>query len=210
MSVMNDIDIYELEEILPELYGESPRRISHQSGILYAGVPLTIGWHISSNIQPDKIFKKHGIIHIQESEETLFEDAEEIAENTWLSSPERAIVEEAEDMNQAASAKMISRAMDMPSNFDWGRIPEVAEKLNYSNGLRRVCSMSDAMSNWEHTIHNGLMSGVDANKGNKDWIKMLCRGSKLDTDDCDYDYVDDTHFVLWEKHPNKIFEDLLT
>ena len=207
---MNDIDIYELEEILPKLYGDSPRRISHQSGILYAGVPLTVGWYISSTETYDKKFSENYIANNTESEEILLVDAEQVADNTWLSSPERAVLEEAEDMTRTHSVKTISRAMDMPGNFNWGRILEVTEKLGYRNGLRRLCSMSDAMSDWEHTIHHGLMSGVRTTQNNTKWIKMLCRGSGLDSENDDYKYVDEKHLVLWKKHPNQIFEDLLT
>ena len=207
---MNDIDIYELEEILPKLYGETPRRISHQSGVLYAGVPLTVGWYISSTEPYDKKFEENYITHNTEPETILFIDAEQVAANTWLSSPERSILEEAEDMPKSRSVKTISRAMDMPGNFNWDRILEVAERLGYRHGVRRLCSMSDAMSNWEHTIHHNKLKHIPPASKNEDWIPMLCSGSG--NGDTEYEFVheDSKHRVAWEKHPHHIFEELLT
>ena len=213
---MTKRNIYELEDLLPELYGETPRRISHQSGMLLAGVPLTVGWHISADIEDNGSFIESHIVHIPESSETMFIDSELIADNTWLSSPERSILEEAEHMPKTHSAKIISRCLDMVFPFDWSRIADVADDLKYFDGLRRIASMSDAISTWEppgyeDESYDDLMNYVQPTSRSKDWLRMLCWGGIRSADrKFDVIYKDEKHKVIWEKHPYQIFEDLMT
>ena len=206
---MQEIEIYELGDLLPELYGETPRRISHQSAISYAGVPLTAGWFISADTPATKKMIDHYVTHLEEHASTLFVDSQEVSENTWLSSPERAILEEAEHMPKARSVKTLSRALDMPDNFEWERIGDLAKYLRYSEGLRRLASMSDAMSTWRHSIHRHLMDYVHSSE-NEEWIKMLCIGAKREHLTTGVVYEDFKHKVTWDTHPYQIFEDLMT
>jgi len=133
---------------LAEVYGRVPRRLSHQSALSLGGVALMAGVTVSA---PGALYgraHRMGWRHVAESSSTLQVAATSVGDDTWVSTPARALLECAQHARWVCGvdetiALTLSRA---PRLFDADELSAVAADLGFAAGLRRIASVADALS----------------------------------------------------------------
>ncbi len=139
----------ELEMTLQTVFGETPRRISGQAALLAAGVPLICSVEITVGDDTTAGDGLQGILH-RESYDTLLSHAEQITTNTWISNPQRAVAEVAQSgMYPRWDERlgwMIVNRFDVCTPAE---VHAVADDLNYRAGLRRLSSLTQALTESE-------------------------------------------------------------
>ena len=205
-EAMSDYGSY--SDLLDRVYRDTPRRISHHLAIMFAGVTLKGYITVSGPSRGKRKYSKSRIEHYQESADTLNLCSRQIGKNTWLSTGARGLLEEFEDMPAfIRSATDLSEALFVYEEFDIEEILNVAETLNYKNGLRRLASMASSMNEWEH--FNGYIDfpeKISVSSETDDWLPMRIRQNNLDSEER---YIDPKYRVIWETAPEELFVDLL-
>ncbi len=133
---------------LAEVYGQVPRRLSHQSALSLGGVALMAGVTISA---PGALYsraRRLGWRHVTESTATLQVAATGVGDDTWVSTPARALLECAQHARWVFGvdeivALALSRA---PRLFDADELATVAADLGFAAGLRRIASVAAALA----------------------------------------------------------------
>lgn len=136
-----------LRQRLVEVYGRAPRRLSHRSA-LSLSVALMAGVTISA---PGALYgraRRLGWRHVAENPATLLVAATGAGDDTWVSTPVRALLECAQHARwvfgvEEIIALTLSRA---PRLFDAEELATVAAELGFAAGLRRIASVADALA----------------------------------------------------------------
>ena len=138
-----------LEMTLQTVFGETPRRISGQAALLAAGVPLICAVEITVGDGTSRGDGLRGILH-RESYDTLLSHSEQITTNTWMSNPQRAVVEVAQSGMYPRWDERIGWMI--VNRFDVctpAEVHAVADDLNCRAGLRRLSSLTQALTESE-------------------------------------------------------------
>ena len=139
-------------ERLGMLYGEAPRRISGDAALLGYGVPLTVGLaaHSPANVNAE-MARSLGVAHKQEGTSTLTQGASQVDKRTWISSPERALLETAQGdcLYLPTDEALVNSLVYEVLRFSAARMAELAENLGFEAGLRRLVSLCCALEEHE-------------------------------------------------------------
>ncbi|MDE0652063.1 MAG: hypothetical protein OXI26_00215 [bacterium] len=133
---------------LADVYGRMPRRLSHRSALSLGGVALMAGVTVSA---PGAFYgqaRRLGWRHAAERAATLKVAATGVGDDTWVSTPARALLECAQHARwvfgvEEIVALALSRA---PRLFDADELAAVAADLPFAAGLRRIASVADALA----------------------------------------------------------------
>ncbi len=146
-------DLAELDRI----FGNAPRLISYTSALMEAGLPNAgVAAWVSSAAVDVSSSPARGVIHVlHEHGRCLRTGAKQVGERTWFAGPERAVLDMAEDMPSPSSPEVLMKVLwsGWLDDIDWGQVPAMSEKLGFSDGLRRLCSVASALESlgelWE-------------------------------------------------------------
>ena len=201
-------DYEDYSDFLDSVYGDTPRRISHHAALKMAGVPVKGIMTVSAPTKNKRKYTKSSIKHYQENVQTLHLNANQIGEHTWLSTSERSLLEEFEDMpGFIRSACDLSSALLFHTIFDIDEIIKTSLSLKYSNGLRRLASMSDNMNKWKHSLsYIDFADSIPIADEEDVWIPMNIRQSYYTEKNI---HKDEKYRVIWEIKPDNLFIDLL-
>ena len=182
-------------------YGDTPRRISCETALAETAFTLVLWCHVANAPEPAEntpYLDGGGLYHIYEKDETLRLGAIQVAENTWISGPARALLD-------CGYYKCGNRVLDWLitavriANFRVDEIVELSEQIGMQDGARRVASIAS------------LLSEEDAE--GRDWLKELAEyaaqcGTEdvlLESDGSSTVYWKDEKFgVLWNVNPEEV------
>lgn len=133
---------------LAQVYGRVPRRLSHRSALSLGGVALMAGVTVSA---PGALYgraRRCGWRHVAESPATLRVAAVGVGDDTWVSTPVRALLECAQHARWVFGVEeVIAQALSKtPWLFDADELAAVAADLRFAAGLRRIASVADALA----------------------------------------------------------------
>ena len=133
---------------LAQVYGRVPRRLSHRGALSLGGVALMAGVTVSA---PGALYgraRRVGWRHVAESSATLRVAAAGVGEDTWVSTPVRALLECAQHARWVCGVdEIIAQALSKtPWLFDPEELAAVAADLRFGAGLRRIASVADALA----------------------------------------------------------------
>ena len=137
----------EVETVLEAAYGDAPRRISGLPALLAAGVPLMCGFEVAVE-HGSRAGSGLGFAVRGERRETLLLHAEQVTANTWMSNPQRAVLECAQhpiryDRWEERLGWMMVSGFDVCSPED---VRAVSADLGWRAGLRRLSSIAEALA----------------------------------------------------------------
>lgn len=163
-----------LEMTLQAVFGDAPRRVSGQAAVLAAGVPMMCGVEVTVG---DGVSGGDGLgvlLH-RESNATLLSHAVQVTDNTWMSNPQRAVAEVAQSgmyprWDERLGWMIVSR-FDVCTPSE---VHEVADDLGYRAGLRRLSSLTQALTESEV----GRSYGFDPTPGWATLAETARRGDK--------------------------------
>ena len=154
----------------------------------------------------------------EESTETLLVGATQLHGSTWVSSPERALLEclrssdNVCDGDTAAAVVLYTGRAGSPS-----RVVELAEQLGWDRPLRRLASLATRMNNCRGVftpVPEGFLPAsqrplldVPPARAGAEWISLM--PYRHDWVRGDPAFRDDQYRVLWWDHPHDFLEDLL-
>ena len=201
-----------LELTLQTVFGDTPRRISGQAALLAAGVPLVCAVEITVGDDITGGDGLGGVLH-RENNATLLSHSEQITTNTWVSNSQRAVVEVAQSgMYPRWDERlgwMIVNQFDVCTPTE---VHAVADDLNYRAGLRRLSSLTQALTESEvgrsHDFdpHPGWVSLAETTqRGDKPikltpWLRSV--GEHL--------WTDTARKVLWHTTADGLAKEILT
>ena len=135
-----------LEMTLQSVLGDRPRRISGQAALLAGGVPMMCAVEITVGVDTSRGDGLQGTLH-RESNDTLLRHTEQFTGNTWISNPQRAVLEVAQSgMYPRWDERlgwMIVNRFDVCTPAE---VCAVADDLGYRAGLRRLSSLTQALT----------------------------------------------------------------
>ena len=132
---------------LAQVYGRVPRRLSHRSALSLGGVALMAGVTVSAPGARYGPARRLGWRHVAESRATLTVAAVGVGDDTWVSTPVRALLECAQHARWVCGVdEIIAQALSKtPRLFDPDELAAVAADLRFAAGLRRIASVADAL-----------------------------------------------------------------
>ena len=133
---------------LAQVYGRVPRRLSHRGALSLGGVALMAGVTVSAPGAQYGRARRVGWRHMAESAATLRVAAAGVGEDTWVSTPVRALLECAQHARWVCGVdEIIAQALSKtPWLFDPDELAAVAAELRFWAGLRRIASVADALA----------------------------------------------------------------
>lgn len=133
---------------LVEVYGCAPRRLSHRSALSLGGVALMAGVTVSAPGARYGRARRLGWRHVAERPQTLLMAATGAGDDTWMSTPVRALLECAQHARWIFGVdEIIAQALSKtPRLFDPDELATVAADLGFAAGLRRIASVADALA----------------------------------------------------------------
>ncbi len=183
-------------------YGDTPRRISCETALAETAFTLVLWCHVANAPAPAQNtahLDGRGLYHIYEKDETLRLGAIQVAENTWISGPARALLD-------CGYYKCGNRVLDWLitavriANFRVDDIVELSEQIGMQDGARRIASIAS------------LLSEEDA--AGRDWLKELEEyASQCGTEDIWLEddrgtyrlyWRDEKFGVLWNVDPEEV------
>lgn len=198
--------LLEWDEDLASLCGEAPRRLSCQTAIGYS-VPIAM--MRSSTINTDSLHDGGSyvdgryITHYFEATESLSIGGVQILDKTWISTPERALLDCTHYARSYPSVKLVLKSLNAIS-FSAEQIVHIAERVGMRNAARRLCAIS-ALMRKDHS-HTGWLGHLYeyADDLPKDPISL-----------CDYEkdtnriFGEDERFgVAWDIDPISVTQDV--
>lgn len=192
---------------LDTIYEDTERRLSCESALARV-LPIGIAtWCESVNApSPGKdIRQMHGepLLHYAETEETLKAGAVKIAERTWMSSPERAILDVAFFSFSLRSAEYILKAA-LSVDLSAEEVIDLAEDIGQEDGLRRiaaVCSLADEQHRREW--HRQMLDWAETSDGCTIPVAKGCAEADGWNEDGE---KDETLNVIWNIPRKEIYE----
>lgn len=147
-----------LRRRLVEVYGRAPRRLSHRSALSLGGVALMAGVTVSAPGALHGRARRLGWRHVAESPQTLLVAATGAGDDTWMSTPVRALLECAQHARWVCGVdEIIAQALSKtPRLFDPEELATVAADLRFAAGLRRIASVADALAAVAADSHNAI------------------------------------------------------
>ena len=151
------------------VYGDIPRRVSANYALaVVAGTPMMSSLTMSApwpEYYTDEFEDEYEVLrHYPEPEETLYVGAWRIGEHTWISSPERALLDTAHLGNHNRVPEWILRSM-VCNDFSFEELVHISEEADMGEALRKIASIS-VLLNWYKKKHKPL------------WIKKLRKYAK--------------------------------
>ena len=197
-------------ERLDGFYGDTERRISHDTALLEAGMPMKAGLSVSADMDDEGVAADYFICHHREGNGTLKISAARIDSKTWISSPERALLEYAQDCPSLCAEETLmlvfySGVLSDRPGF-WDSLSELSSQLGFSDGLRRIASAGSQFA--KHDIlaegDTKFLASVFSAVMSDGWIEMSpqrkhigCRPVVL---------KDKKHRVLWRIPPAEVLD----
>ena len=135
---------YPLESLTEEIYGDIHRRISGMCAVGYTvPVPMMECFRTNAPYPEVDIYRLRGESwhHIWESEKTLYASSWQIGENTWLSSPYRAVLESAQHLHNERDPEWLLSVL-VTYEFDAEEFAKTSEDINMQDGLRKLAAIS--------------------------------------------------------------------
>ena len=197
-------------ERLDGFYGSIVRRISHDSALLEAGMPMKAGLSVSADMDDKGTAADYFIWHHREDSETLRISARQIDSRTWLSSPERALLEYAQDCPNLAAEETLmlvfyAGVLSEMQDF-WKSLLCLSLQMGFHDGIRRIASAGSQFS--KHDMPNGndtefLNSVSSAAKADR-WIEISPQREQAGCRPVVF--KDRKHKVLWRVHPEAVLD----
>lgn len=209
------------EDRLQFLYGDTPHRISHLTAMSMAGVAIKSGLALNVSGPPVDLdlARKLKVVHREESEDTLLEGAGPWNGPTWVSQPERALLEclRTDDMlpnGEAVAATVMfqGRAVDASAAIS------LAQQMGWDEPLRRLASIATRMDTCRDVfrvmpngfLHDDQRIFLEVNEApfDSDWICVT--PTYHDPPPNGDAFRDEKYRVAWcRAHPHMLLEDLL-
>ena len=208
------------EDRLQSLYGETPHRISHLTAMSMADVAVKSGFALSVSgppVDPD-VARELKVIHREESNDTLTVGADLWKGATWVSLPERALLEclHADDMlpnGEAVAAQVLFQGQAV----DPGIVMSLAQQMGWDKPLRRLGSIATRMDNCRDVfrlmpdgfLHDNQEIFLEVDEApDADWICVI--PTRHDPPPNGDAFRDEKYRVIWcWIHPHMLLEDLL-
>ena len=203
------------------LYGSLPHRISHLTAMSLAGPALKAGFELNvsgPSVNPDDAARLK-VLAFEESGDTLLVGANHWEGTTWISQPERALLEclnEDERLfgGQATAARVLYRNRVVSPETVIG----LAERLGMDQPLRRLASIAARMDNCRGVFRqmpDGFLDDsqrhlldVPGASPDDEWICVI--PSCHPEPNGDAEFRDHKYRVVWcWLHPYALLEDLL-
>lgn len=209
------------EDRLRSLYGSKPHRISHLTAMSMARVAIKAGLALDVSGPPVDLetAKRLKVLHREESAETLLVGALPWRGPTWISQPERALLEclQAEDRlpdGETIGAEVLYQGKAVAPE----KVVEIARRLAWDKPLRRLAAIADRMDKCRGVfsampdgfLHENqrLFLEVGEAPAGSDWICVI--PARHDPPPHGNAFVDEKHRVVWcWTHPHQLLEDLL-
>ena len=194
----------DVEFRLESCYRGHKRRIAGESALQAMGMPLTVGLEANSAARPDdEQTSSFCIAHTWENVNTVEISAFQVSERTFISSPERAILEIAEGKCAWFSLEALVRALSYDIlHYDTAGMLTTAEKLGFWNGARRILSIGNMLKDEEGLRGNmvDLMSAIQSSVPNTDLIPIDPRRMEAEEE-----FFDAEFNVTWHEHPKSVY-----
>ena len=206
---------------LRSLYGSTPHRISHLTAMSMARVAIQSGFALDVSGPPvdPETAKRLKVFHREEPGETLVVGANPWHGSTWISQPERALLECLQDSDrlpdgETVGAEVLYRGEAVVTET----VIEIAHRLGWDKPLRRLASIADRMDNCRGVfsvrpdgfLHDNqrLFLDVDEAPSDSDWICAI--PARHDPPPRGSFFLDEKQRVVWcWTHPHALLEDLL-
>lgn len=137
------------QKTLNRVYGDSARRISCEAALsMRAAAAITCGLSVNSSFPTEDSLDYRGtaLCHYYEKPDTLKIGAEQIDARTWLSSPERALLDVAcFSLSRRACEHILSAALFR--RYDSETIIEIAEEAEMTCGVRKLAAVFSLIPN---------------------------------------------------------------
>ena len=209
-----------IERRLWPLWGSAPHRISHTTAMAMAPAAVKTGGFLDvSGMAVCPETASHLLVRpYEESTDTLLLGARQLHGPTWVSSPERALLEclrsvdNVSDGDSAAAQVLYTGHTVSPR-----RVVELAERLGWERPLRRLASLARRMNNCRGVFKPApegflpasqqLLLNISPAPADAGWICLMpyrhewVRG--------DPSFRDEEYRVVWWDHPHEFLEDLL-
>lgn len=197
------LNMRELEPLHEAVYGDTPRRISCETALAKTAYTPFLWCHVVNAPYPEEneSIKIGGgrLVHMYESEDTLYDGAWQIAEKTWISMPARALLDAAyyDCSNRVPDWLIMAvRIASFPSD----EIIELAEGLDMQDAVRRICSIGFLLNKEEtdtKTWLHDLAEYASSLTGENVWLDMAMPRNKI------Y-WEDETFGVVWNIPPQSV------
>ena len=196
-------------ERLDGFYGDTERRISHETALLKAGMPMKAGLSVSADMDDKGSAADYFICHHRESHTTLKVSAKQLDSKTWMSSPERALLEYAQDCPSLSAEETLmlsfySGALSDVPGF-WERLVALSSRLDFSEGVRRIASAASMFG--KHDLSENdmkFLNSVPPTRRHDCWIEMTPQRKHVGCRPIVF--KDRKHKVLWRISPEEVFD----
>ena len=209
-----------IESRLWPLWDSAPHRISHTTAMAMAPAAIKTGSFLDVSgpaVCPDTA-RRLLVRPYEESTDTLLLGARQLHGTTWVSSPERALLEclrgsdNVCDGDADAAVVLYTDRAGSPS-----RVAELAERLGWDRPLRRLASLAKRMNNCRGVFKpvpegflpssQRLLLDTPPAPADAEWIWLM--PYRHEWAKGDPAFHDDEYRVLWWDHPHDFLEDLL-
>ena len=209
-----------MKKQLGSLWGPVPHRISHMTAMAMAPAAVKVGCVVDVSGPPvDPTVAARLKVHpYEEPADTLLVGANRLEGSTWISSPERALLEcvkrdDEVPFGDMAAMEVLSTAHSVVAEEVIG----LAERFGWDEPLRRLASVATRMDECRGVFpyfpdgflaenHRAFLD-VGETEPDSDWIVLSPYGKPFIG--LEGEYLDHEYRVRWHEHPHVLFEDLL-
>ena len=209
-----------IETRLWPLWGSAPHRLSHTTAMAMAPAAIKTGLFLDVSgpaVCPETASHLR-VRPYEEAPDTLLLGARQLHEATWVSSPERTLLEclrsagEVSDGDAAAAQVLYTGRAVSPR-----RVLELADQLGWERPLRRLASLARRMNNCRGVFtpapegflpaSQQLLLDAPPAPDDSEWICLMpYRHEWVSGDPA---FRDEEYRVVWWDHPHEFLEDLL-